>query len=753
MTALPKAYSVPRALAPTDLFLDGNEGRGPDPGFAARVLADGAERLRRYPDAAEVTGLLAERCSVDPGQVLVTAGGDDALDRICRVGLRGGGEVILPRPGFEMIARYAALAGGAVVDVPWTEPRYPTASVLRAIGPRTRIVVVTSPNNPTGGFATADDLRAIATATDGLVLVDLAYAEFADEDLTAAALELPNAVVVRTLSKAWGLAGIRVGYALSNPARIAELRAAGAPYAVAGPSLLLAAARLRDEAAMIASVQRVRFERADLTERLRALGAAVPDSQGNFVFARVSDPLWVRDAMAGLGIAIRAFPGVRGLEDAIRITCPADPDSYERMIAALEAVFAPQAWLFDLDGVIADVSRSYREAIRQTAARFGAGVGPDEIDTAKAAGNANNDWKLTQRLLAVRGIEVGLDQVTAVFEEIYAQVKATESLLVDAEQLRSWAAERPLAVVTGRPRRDATEFLERFELDGVFEAVICMEDAPAKPSAEPVLGALAALGIERAWMIGDTPDDIVAARAAGVVPIGVNGDAAALTAAGAARVLEATADLGAVGRQRARASEIPPVTGRVGEFSRTTAETDVQIRVDLDGTGVADISTGIGMLDHLLSALARHGRIDLRVRCTGDLVVDDHHTAEDVAIGVGSALDRALGDRRGVTRFGSAMAPLDEALARAVVDLSGRPWPEVSLELRREMLGELATENIGHVLNSLAIAMRSTVHIDVLRGANDHHKAEAAFKAFALALRQAVRIDGDRIPSTKEVLG
>jgi imidazoleglycerol phosphate dehydratase HisB len=186
---------------------------------------------------------------------------------------------------------------------------------------------------------------------------------------------------------------------------------------------------------------------------------------------------------------------------------------------------------------------------------------------------------------------------------------------------------------------------------------------------------------------------------------------------------------------------------------RTTAETDVTLTLDLDGSGAASVDTGIGFLDHLLTALARHGRLDLELTCRGDLAVDDHHTAEDCARVLGEALDEALGERRGVARFGWAYAPLDEALARAVVDLSGRPWAEVELGLRRERLGALATENVAHVVRSLAMASRASIHLDVLRGDNDHHRAEAAFKALALALRQAVARDGgDEVPSTKGVL-
>jgi len=195
------------------------------------------------------------------------------------------------------------------------------------------------------------------------------------------------------------------------------------------------------------------------------------------------------------------------------------------------------------------------------------------------------------------------------------------------------------------------------------------------------------------------------------------------------------------------------MTPRRAEVQRKTKETNVAVTLVLDGTGEADVATGIRFLDHMLGALARHAGFDLVLRCAGDLELDDHHSAEDCALALGAALDQALGERRGIARFGSAHAPLDEALARAVVDLSGRPFAAVALGLKRERLGDIACEMLGHVLRSLAIAARMTLHVDLLRGDNDHHRAEAAYKAVALALRQAVaRTGDDRIPSTKGVL-
>jgi imidazoleglycerol phosphate dehydratase HisB len=188
---------------------------------------------------------------------------------------------------------------------------------------------------------------------------------------------------------------------------------------------------------------------------------------------------------------------------------------------------------------------------------------------------------------------------------------------------------------------------------------------------------------------------------------------------------------------------------RIVTTNRKTKETNIELELSLYGSGIADISTGIGFLDHMLTALAFHSRMDLTLKCIGDLHVDDHHTAEDCAIALGGAMDQALGSRRGIKRFGFAFAPLDEALARTVIDLSARPWPEIHLHLEREMIGQWACENIVHFFQSLAMSLRCSLHVDVLRGQNDHHRVEAAFKSLALSLRQALTQTDGAVPSTK----
>jgi imidazoleglycerol phosphate dehydratase HisB len=191
---------------------------------------------------------------------------------------------------------------------------------------------------------------------------------------------------------------------------------------------------------------------------------------------------------------------------------------------------------------------------------------------------------------------------------------------------------------------------------------------------------------------------------------------------------------------------------RTATLDRTTNETAINGRIDLDGSGVSVVDTGLGFLDHMIVTLARHAGFDLELNAAGDTAVDDHHTVEDCAIVLGRGLAEALGDRAGIRRFGCAYAALDESLVRTVVDLSGRPWPEVHLGLVRDGIGDVATENIVHFFRTLAIEGRMALHVDLIRGDNDHHRAEAAFKATALALRSATEITGVETPSTKGTL-
>ena len=194
---------------------------------------------------------------------------------------------------------------------------------------------------------------------------------------------------------------------------------------------------------------------------------------------------------------------------------------------------------------------------------------------------------------------------------------------------------------------------------------------------------------------------------------------------------------------------------RTATISRTTKETDIQIAVNLDGTGQYDVSTGIGFLDHMVEQFSRHSLIDLTCKIKGDLYVDQHHTTEDSALAIGQAIAEALDDKAGIVRYGSAYSPMDETLSRVAVDISGRPYLVWKADFSQPRLGEMDTELIEHWFHSVAQTAGLTLHIELLYGQNNHHIAESIYKGFARAMRQAVDIDprkGNAIPSTKGVL-
>lgn len=194
---------------------------------------------------------------------------------------------------------------------------------------------------------------------------------------------------------------------------------------------------------------------------------------------------------------------------------------------------------------------------------------------------------------------------------------------------------------------------------------------------------------------------------------------------------------------------------RTATISRKTSETSVDVTVTLDGTGSYDISTGIGFFDHMLEQLSRHSLIDLDVKTVGDLHIDQHHTVEDTGIAIGEALVKALGEKKGIRRYGDALSPMDETLTRVALDISGRPYLVCNLPFSQKRLGEMDTELFEHWFHSFAQAAGITLHIETLHGSNNHHIVESAFKGLARSLRIAVEIDprkGDAVPSTKGTL-
>lgn len=328
-----RPYCTGSVRAEGALLMDANEGPSAAQAWLDRLRVVDAEALRRYPKAATLEVSIAAKFGIDPIRVVVTAGGDDAIDRLCRVSLEPGRSLVVHTPTFEMITRGAMLAGGHVRSVPWMGGRFPIEAFEAAMASDTGLVAIVSPNNPTGGVVAIDDIERACRAArrvGALALIDLAYVEYANQDPTPRLLAFDNAVMVRTFSKAYGLAGLRVGYAISGERVARWLRTVGGPYPVSAPGLTVAGLAL-ESGVDGAYLDRVRRERDALIDWLRCRGIEVKDSQANFVLARVG-----ADRLADAGVVVRAFHG--DLAGWSRITLPGDDAAFSRLMDAMEGV-------------------------------------------------------------------------------------------------------------------------------------------------------------------------------------------------------------------------------------------------------------------------------------------------------------------------------------------------------------------------------------------------------------------------------
>ena len=573
-----QAYSTPAFKHQIDLRLSGNESQCVIPDLAAYWRQLDSRFVSQYPSHTALQELIGDWIGVDSGRIVVTAGGDDSIDRVVGNLLTGTRKkVVTHAPSFEMVSIYTDNYDGSMDVEPWLEGDFPVDDFVARIDSSTALVVLTTPNNPTGAMISLDDIFKVNEAAKKLdvkLLVDHAYVEFADEDPSPRLTADENIMIVRTFSKAWGLAGLRVGFLIAPNVEFATaIRNATGPYPVSAVSLETARTALDQfKPQMIENVARIKTIRGLMFDLLIACGGRPILSGGNYLLTEFPNADGVWNGLAAKGIGVRKFAGKPVLANFLRITCPATVGDYLRLAKALCEV-------------------------------------------------CEADFELHQAAVGV--------------------------------------------------------------------------------------------AFKQELVVGETTPDAEV--------LATNGGGAS-------------------------------DTSRTASIKRDTKETKIDLQLNLDGNAKVEISTGIGFLDHMLTAFAFHAGFDLKLICDGDLEVDDHHTAEDCAIALGQAIDEALGPRKGIKRFGYAYAPLDEALARTVVDLSARPWPEIHLALEREMVGQWACENITHFFQSLAMTLRCSLHVDVLRGTNDHHRAEAAFKSMAKAFNQALtRVEGD-VPSTKGVL-
>lgn len=326
-------------------FLDANEGRALPSVLAAigEALSSSRGGVNRYPAFAELEAFLSARWGVVPARVVITAGGDDAISRICAARLAPGARMLVHEPAFEMFGVYARSRGAGLVPLNWLDGEtFPLEETIRAIegDPSLGLASVVSPSNPTGGAVSLAQALAVADAcarSGAAFLFDAAYGEFATVDPSRVLAAAGSAYVVRSFSKAYGLAGLRLGYAIApSDKEAAALRACGMPYPSSSLSAVAAMAALADTEGVAAAIATVRKERVALADRLRSLGAKVAEPNANFVLARVRDSGSLAENMAASGIAIRSYGGKPLLQDAVRISCPCDAAGLAFVLEALD---------------------------------------------------------------------------------------------------------------------------------------------------------------------------------------------------------------------------------------------------------------------------------------------------------------------------------------------------------------------------------------------------------------------------------
>lgn len=334
-------YTPPLRDTRIYLTLDNNEGSSIDASVLESIKNLDPEVLTRYPDASELERSIAQRLNIKESRVIITNGGDDAIDRICRAILTEGDTLLTHTPSFVMISRYAQLAGSRVNRIDWLEGMFPLQNMLDAIDERTKLIALTSPNNPTGAIIKTEEILAIASKAflvGAVVLLDQAYIEFAEEDPIKEILDLPNIVIVRTFSKAMGLAGLRVGYAIGPVQMITWLRTVGGPYPVSVISLKIAQRAFECSSDRDPIIARTIAHRTELGDSLASHGFRALPSQANFVLVRFNDAAGTHAALMKNGVSVRRFSTGGNIESYLRITVPADPRKQSQLLKVFDKI-------------------------------------------------------------------------------------------------------------------------------------------------------------------------------------------------------------------------------------------------------------------------------------------------------------------------------------------------------------------------------------------------------------------------------
>jgi len=522
-------YDVPLFLYENRLKLDLNENAmGPSPKVLEAIKNITAKDIKYYPAYGEVINKLAKVNNIEPEMILPTSGADEAINYIFDVFIEPDDTVLTITPSFSMPKIYANILGCSYQEINYAKKFvFPIDEILSNINENTKLIIVTTPNNPTGEAISRENMLKILEAANGkYVLIDETYFNYAKESFIDLIEKYPNIFIMRSMSKDFGLAGLRFGYIAANKENINYIKKVIRPYSVNIVAVKAALASLDDAEYLNYVISQVKQSKKLLAEGLKPFAVKIYPSDANFLLVDFGEKVdFIYKKLLNSGIKVKNFGQTENLENCLRITLPAVEDAKY----ILNSIKSRDLIIFDVDGVLVDIRNSYRMAITETYRHFsGKKIVSEQIQQAKNLGGLNNDWDLTEYLLKNSGFNIPKSQIIEKFQELYFGNNGdgfilNEELLLSPEAIKNLAKEYDLAIFTGRPKQEAEFALKRWGLENYFSPVISMEDLPEgkhKPEPDGLLKILNITSPQNAYYLGDTHDDMISAKKAGVRAIG-----------------------------------------------------------------------------------------------------------------------------------------------------------------------------------------------------------------------------------------
>ncbi len=524
-------YNPPTSGREDYLRLDFNENTvGCSPKVIQALKKIKLGNLSVYPEYSGLRKALASYCSVDVEQIIPANATDEAIKTIIETYIeRNKDEIIIPMPTFAMFKFYAQLNEALIREVLYNaDLSFPTDRVLSAINKNTKIVVLVNPNSPTGTSINEADIIEItekARRNDAVVMIDEAYCQFYGKTSIPLIKKYDNLIVTQTFSKAFGLAGLRLGYIISDKSNIKNIRKVLSPYSVNGVAVTCAFAALKDQRYVKNYVKEVNESKKMFYKALDSLKIKYFKSDANFVLLSLGKNAgYFCKKLKEDGILVRDRSSDAMLDGCVRVTIGTKKQTEELAKAINNAVKSMKPLLiFDIDGVLVDVSKSYRIAIKQTVEYFtGKEITLEEIHALKNKGGYNNDWDAAEELVKEMGKNIEKQKIISKFQQYYKKLMDNEPLLIDRNLLKNLSKKYVLAVFTGRNKKEADYVLKVNGIKKYFSKTIAMEDiSKGKPDPEGLLKIANGCKTKDAYYFGDMIDDMQAAKAAKMIPIGV----------------------------------------------------------------------------------------------------------------------------------------------------------------------------------------------------------------------------------------